>query len=122
MLRDADELLARPAAPAPAETDLRRRPAPPPPADEAARRNNAAEFLSLVLWANFASFFCLSNVQSLYPKLASVRDLSPQLIGCLLFMVGAAQSAFFIVLRATRAWHFRYGPLVAVHGLAAAGC
>jgi MFS family permease len=96
-------------------------PPPPPPADEAARRNNAAEFLSLVLWANFASFFCLSNVQSLYPKLASVRDLSPQLIGCLLFMVGAAQSAFFIVLRATRAWHFRYGPLVAVHGLAAAG-
>jgi MFS family permease len=94
---------------------------PPPPPGEAARRGNAAEFLSLVLWANFASFFCLSNVQSLYPKLASVRDLSPQLIGCLLFMVGAAQSVFFIVLRATRSWHFRYGPLVAVHGLAAAG-
>ena len=81
----------------------------------------AAEFLPLGLWANFVSWFCLANVQSLYPKLASSRGFSPQLIGCLLFMVGAAQSLFFLVLRSTRAWHFRYGPLVAVHAVAAGG-
>ena len=57
----------------------------------------AAEFLPLGLWANFVSWFCLANVQSLYPKLASSRGFSPQLIGCLLFMVGAAQSLFFLV-------------------------
>lgn len=96
-------------------------PAPPPAHEDASRLGNAAEFLSLGLWANFICWFCLANVQSLYPKLAVTRGLSPQLIGCLLFMVGLAQSVFFIVLRATRAWHFRYGPLVVVHAIAAAG-
>ena len=110
---------------------LSREPAPCPAPAEAGsawvakagpgRRDNAAEFLSLGLWANFVCWFCLSNVQSLYPKLAVMRGFSPQLIGFLLFMVGLAQSVFFIILRASRAWHFRYGPLVAVHGVAAAG-
>lgn len=107
-------LLSRGQAPAPASAFI-------PAHEEAARRGSAAEFLSLALWANFACWFSLSNVQSIYPKLAQERGLSPELIGCLLFMVGAAQSVFFIVLRSTRAWHFRYGPLVAVHGIAAAG-
>jgi MFS family permease len=85
------------------------------------RPANAAEFLSLGLWANFISWFCLSNVQSLYPKLAVERGFTPPQIGFLLFLVGLAQSAFFIVLRASRSWHFRFGPLVAVHAVAAAG-
>ncbi|MCX6338291.1 MAG: MFS transporter [Candidatus Aureabacteria bacterium] len=93
----------------------------PGPSGGVTCRGDAAEFLPLALWANFACWFCLANIQSLYPKLAVARGFSPQLIGCLLFLVGMAQSAFFIVLRATRAWHFRYGPMVAVHGAAAAG-
>lgn len=78
-------------------------------------------FFPLALWANFVCWFALSNVQSLYPKIAVTNGFSPQLIGCLLFLVGVAQSAFFVVLRLSRAWHYRFGPLAAVHGAAALG-
>ena len=78
-------------------------------------------FLPLALWANFVCWFALSNVQSLYPKVAVMNGFSPQLIGCLLFLVWVAQSGFFIVLRLTRVWHYRFGPLAIVHCAAALG-
>jgi MFS family permease len=81
----------------------------------------AASFLAMALWANFACWFSLSNVQSIYPKLAVAQGFSPQLIGYLLFLVGATQSVLFIVLRVYPFWHYRYLPLVLAHGSAAAG-
>ncbi|MCX6357543.1 MAG: MFS transporter [Candidatus Aureabacteria bacterium] len=78
-------------------------------------------FLATALWANFICWFALSNIQSIYPKLAVGRGFSPQLIGYLLFLVGAVQSIFFLILRAHAFWHHRYAPLVIVHFAAAGG-
>jgi DHA1 family tetracycline resistance protein-like MFS transporter len=89
--------------------------------EAACNGNNVGKFLSLALCANFVCWFCLANVQSLYPKLAVSRGFSPQLIGFLMFLIGLVQALFFVMLRATRRWHFRFGPLVAVHLTAAAG-
>jgi predicted MFS family arabinose efflux permease len=78
-------------------------------------------FFPLALWANFVCWFTLANVQSLYPKVAVANGFSPHLIGCLLFLVGVTQSMFFVLLRLSRVWHYRLGPLAAVHGTAALG-
>jgi len=78
-------------------------------------------FLPLSLWANFVCWFCLANVQSLYPKYAVSVGFSPQIIGSFLFLIGAAQSLCFIVLRSRPAWQFRYGPLILAHAAAGGG-
>ncbi|MCX6354322.1 MAG: MFS transporter [Candidatus Aureabacteria bacterium] len=98
------------------------RSADPLPAQEPAtphRRHGI--FLPLSLWANFVCWFCLANVQSLYPKYAVTVGFSPQMIGFFLFLVGAAQSLFFIMLRSRPAWQFRYGPLIVAHAAAGGG-
>ncbi|MDD5555636.1 MAG: MFS transporter [bacterium] len=94
--------------------------APPVPAESPPAPVPAA-FFRLALWANFVCWFSLANAQSIYPKLALARGFSPQSIGVLLFLVGAAQSLFFFVLMRHSFWQFRYWPLVAVHAAAAAG-
>ncbi len=81
----------------------------------------AAGFWPLSLWANFICWFTLANVQTIYPKLASVRGISPQLIGYLLFLIGAVQTVAFFFLRRYTFWHYRYLPLMVVHGAAACG-
>ena len=90
-------------------------------ADETPHLEDPGVFLPLALWANFICWFALSNVQSLYPKLAVANGFSPCLIGYLLFLVGVTQSVFFIVLRSSPRWHYRFGPLTIVHGAAAIG-
>ena len=89
--------------------------------EETPRLKDPGVFLPLALWANFVCWFALSNVQSLYPKLAVARGFSPQMIGYFLFLVGVAQSLFFVILRSSRIWHYRFGPLVIVHGAGAVG-
>ncbi|HIC95093.1 TPA: MFS transporter, partial [Candidatus Bipolaricaulota bacterium] len=91
------------------------------PEPRGARHGGMRGYLTLARWANFVCWFSLASVQSLYPKLAIVQGFSPQLIGYLLFLVGVAQSAFFVLLSLSPFWHYRYLPLVAVHGLAAVG-
>lgn len=85
------------------------------------RGRDEKSFLAVARWANFVCWFALANVQAIYPKLAVARGFSPQLIGYLLFLVGVTQTAFFVILGLSPFWHYRYLPLIAVHGLAAVG-
>jgi MFS family permease len=80
-----------------------------------------AGFWGISLWANFVCWFSLANVQSIYPKLASMRGFSPELIGYLLFLIGALETVTFFMLRRSSFWHYRYLPLAFVHGAAACG-
>lgn len=98
----------------------RRSPADPADGGPEAR-TGVGVFLPLALWANFVCWFCLANIQALYPKYALSVGFSPGVIGILLFLVGVAQSVFFVVLRSRPSWQFRYRPLVFTHAAAGAG-
>lgn len=95
--------------------------AAPAPQDTPVEQRDPGAFLPLALWANFACWFALANVQSLYPKYALAAGFSPAMLGYLLFLVGATQSAFFVILRAYPFWHFRHVPLILAHAAAACG-
>jgi MFS family permease len=78
-------------------------------------------YLPLALWANFVCWFSLSNVQSIYPKLAVEVGFSPPLIGFFLFLIGGTQTVFFVLLGRSSFWHYRIVPLVGAHAVAAVG-
>jgi MFS family permease len=69
-------------------------------------------FLPLALLANFATFFAIGVVRSLFPKLATDLGITPGLLGYLLAMIAMGQLAAFYFMARTDRWQFRVAPIV----------
>ena len=80
----------------------------------------ARKFLPIAWTANFATFFSGGAIRSLFPKLAGDLEISAELLGYLLGLIGLAQLFTFVVLARGTWWQFRWGPLAAIQ-LAGAG-
>ena len=93
------------------------------PEDEAAEpaHPNAALFLRLAWLGNFASFFGLGAVKTLFPKLGDTLGFSPALVGWLIASIHGGQLALFWLGGRTSRWQYRVEPLLAAQVLAAAG-
>lgn len=81
----------------------------------------ARRFLPVAWTANFATFFSVGVVRSLFPKLATDLGIGPELLGWLLAMIGLGQVIGFLLVSRTDRWQFRLGPLVAFQALAMVG-
>lgn len=78
-------------------------------------------FLPIAWVANFATFFAIGTVRSLFPKFATDLAVSPGLLGWLMALIGLAQVVAFPVVSRTTRWQFRLGPLAVVQFSAAIG-
>ena len=78
-------------------------------------------FLPVAWVANFATFFSIGTVRSLFPKLATDLGIQPGTLGHLMSLIGLAQLAAFFLISRTDRWQFRLSPLVMTQLLAIAG-
>ena len=78
-------------------------------------------FLPIAWAANFAAFFSIGSVRSLFPKLAIDQGIQPGSLGHLMALIGLAQLvAFFLVSRTDR-WQFHLSPVVIAQLLSVGG-
>lgn len=82
---------------------------------------NKASFLFIAWMANFVSWFIVIMLRNLFPVLAVTLEMSPRMLGFLIFLVYISQTAMFLLLRHLRGWHYRMEPLLLCQGLAAGG-
>lgn len=80
----------------------------------------ARRFLPVAWVANFATFYAVGTVRSLFPKLATDLGIGPESLGYLMSLIGLGQLVTFVVLSHTDRWQFRLLPLALIQGLAAA--
>lgn len=78
-------------------------------------------FLPLAFVANFATFFCIGTVRTLFPKLATDLGIDPGILGVLMSLIGLAQLTAFYVMSRTDFWQFKRLPLMIAQGLACMG-
>lgn len=77
-------------------------------------------YLNVARCANFASWFALSVLRQLAPKLTKEMGMRPTTFGNLMLALGSAQTLTFLFLGtgySTR-WHYRLSPLLIVQGVA----
>ncbi len=72
----------------------------------------ARQFLQMAWLANFATFFSIGTVRSLFPKLATDMGISPGHIGYLVALLAVAQLITFYFMAQTERWQFKLGPIV----------
>ncbi len=82
----------------------------PSPLSESQERSR--KFLYLAWTANFATYFTLGIVRSLFPKLINQLGMGGATTGGLLSAVSFSQVIMFAILSSTSWWHHRIVPLV----------
>ena len=90
------------------------------PLSEAQERSR--KFLYLAWIANFATYFAVGIVRSLFPKLIDQLGMSGATTGALLSAVSFSQVLMFALLSSTSWWHHRIVPLVVSQGAVLASC
>jgi len=93
--------------------------AAPPDAPEHETLAAARRFLPVAWVANFATFYAVGTVRSLFPKLATDLGIAPDMLGYLMSLIGLGQLCTFVVLAHTDRWQFRLAPLAAIQAAAA---
>ena len=81
----------------------------------------ARKFLPMAFVANFATFFSIGTVRSLFPKLATDLGIEPGLLGGLMALIGLAQLTAFYLMSKTDMWQFKKVPLIVAQGMACVG-
>lgn len=81
----------------------------------------SGHFFPLALLANFATFFVIGFIRTLFPKLATDLGISPDLLGFLLALIALTQLAVFYFMSRTDRWQFRLSPIIFAQLLAALG-
>lgn len=81
----------------------------------------ARVFLPMAFVANFATFFSIGTVRSLFPKLATDLGIQPGVLGGLMALIGLAQLTAFYFMARTEAWQFKRLPLMVAQGGACLG-
>jgi MFS family permease len=81
----------------------------------------ARVFLPMAFVANFATFFSIGTVRSLFPKLATDLGIEPEILGALMALIGLAQLTSFYSMSRTDVWQFKTLPLLVAQGLACVG-
>lgn len=84
-------------------------------------RAQSTHFLPLALLANFATFFSIGVVRSLFPKLATDLGIAPGLLGYLLALIALAQLATFYLMARADWWQFKVWPILCAQIFAALG-
>ena len=69
-------------------------------------------FLHLAWVANFATWFTIGIIRSLFPKLAEGMGMGSPSIGVLLSVITCSQVGVFALLARTSSWHYRLTPLI----------
>ncbi len=69
-------------------------------------------FLHVAWVANFATYFTIGIIRSLFPKLGGQLGMGSTAIGALLSIITFAQVSAFALLRQTARWHYRLAPMV----------
>jgi len=90
-------------------------------ADTLTSRPLARRFLPMAWLANFATFFAIGTVRSLFPKLATDLGVSPGLLGYLMALIALAQLTAFYLMAQTERWQFKVSPMIAAQLLAIVG-
>ncbi|MBI5116983.1 MFS transporter [Candidatus Poribacteria bacterium] len=90
---------------------------PSPETAATAAENGAAivkrSFLYVIWIANFASWFAISEIRVLFPKLGLAElGMQPWLIGILIFILSLALAAMFYALSVLKRWHNTVAPLL----------
>ena len=67
--------------------------------------------------ANFASWFAVSEIRVLFPKLALDLGMQPWVIGMIMFALGIALTVMFQVMAVSGRWHNRAAPLLCSQAL-----
>ncbi len=62
--------------------------------------------------ANFASWFAISEIRVLFPRLGLDLGMQPWVIGTIMFSLGVALTAMFHVMGASGRWHGKASPLL----------
>ena len=97
----------------------------PAPAEQAKRDvptpQFARSFVRLCLLLNFLTYFAVTMLQYLYPKLGDSLQFRPGSISFLISLSLLSQIAVFYGLRNTRFWHYRLWPMM-LFTLTAAVC
>ena len=88
----------------------------------AAPEENAAEPVTRSMlyaaWiANFASWFAISEIRVLFPKMGLTLGMSPWIIGTIMFSLGVALTATFHIMGASGRWHGKASPLLSAQAL-----
>ncbi|MBT5829744.1 MAG: MFS transporter, partial [Candidatus Latescibacteria bacterium] len=78
-------------------------------------------FLPMAFVANFATFFSIGTVRSLFPKLATDLGIAPGILGGLMALIGLAQLTAFYFMSRTDRWQFKRMPLILAQVLACVG-
>ncbi|MSS71658.1 MAG: MFS transporter [Candidatus Latescibacteria bacterium] len=91
------------------------------PAASPASAPDARSFLHIAWVANFATYFAVSNLRSLFPKFATDIGVSPGTLGLLMALMGLTQFVTFYLIARTDRWQFRLIPIAALQGLGVAG-
>jgi MFS family permease len=90
--------------------------------DAVAPPENAAEpapdSMIYAAWiANFASWFAISEVRMLFPKLGLDLGMQPWVIGAIMFSLGTALTAMFYIMGASGRWHGKAAPMFCAQAL-----
>lgn len=88
---------------------------------EAASLAAARIFLPVAWMANFATYFAIGIVRSLFPKLATDLGMQTAHLGYLMALIGLAQLVTFALISRTARWQFKLWPLAAVQVAAMLG-
>lgn len=67
--------------------------------------------------ANFASWFAISEIRILFPKLALDLGMQPWVIGTIMFALGIALTVMFQVMAVSGRWHKSAAPLLCSQAL-----
>lgn len=67
--------------------------------------------------ANFASWFAISEIRVLFPKLGLELGMQPWMIGTILFSLGLALTVMFYIMAKTGRWHNTAAPLLSAQAL-----
>ena len=78
------------------------------------RQERVSRNLLYAAWiANFASWFAVSELRVLFPKLGLALGMQPWVIGGIMFSLGASLTATFYIMGASGRWHTKTYPLLA---------
>jgi MFS family permease len=83
--------------------------------------NRSQRFLHLAWVANFATYFTIGIIRSLFPKLGGQLGMSSPSIGALLSAITFTQVLIFALLARTSSWHYRLAPLLVSESILLAG-
>ncbi|MDA0710273.1 MAG: MFS transporter [bacterium] len=92
-----------------------------PPEESAQMMPLARQFLPLAFIANFATFFAIGTIRSLFPKLATDLGIEPGTLGGMMALIGLAQLTSFYFMSRTDRWQFKRYPLLVAQALACLG-